>query len=347
MRLHPALRSGHSEIVSNLIAGDETILVILMNSSYLASLWKDESVFTERTNAMEGGTQTMCSSSSRVKRLWTITALTLFAAFALSVSPAEAWPWRKVWKTFEPRNKTGRTCNGIVAGGITLTKCSECWRGSDPGFPNCWGVSLYIGKFGIGHLLGYYSGTKNTVSGQKRKIGVKCRFCAAIAGGGLWMQSWVPRGWFATIGIRCTSPVQLVLHDSIPGPVEVANLQYAVVPEVIPVEDLSYDLEELPWILADMPKFVLSPGDSIEVVGPPEESEIADSVLVLRGMLVYQAACDDSTYIDTVPFAAEIFEETEPIPTLSEWGLIIFCVLLLGWMAWVVLRRQRRPAVRM
>jgi len=30
------------------------------------------------------------------------------------------------------------------------------------------------------------------------------------------------------------------------------------------------------------------------------------------------------------------------IPTLTEWGMIIFCVLLFGWMAWVIVRRRRR-----
>jgi hypothetical protein len=33
------------------------------------------------------------------------------------------------------------------------------------------------------------------------------------------------------------------------------------------------------------------------------------------------------------------------IPTLTEWGLIIFCVLLFGWMAWVIVRRRRRVTI--
>jgi len=33
------------------------------------------------------------------------------------------------------------------------------------------------------------------------------------------------------------------------------------------------------------------------------------------------------------------------IPTLTEWGMIIFCVLLFGWMTWVVVRRRRRVTV--
>ena len=33
------------------------------------------------------------------------------------------------------------------------------------------------------------------------------------------------------------------------------------------------------------------------------------------------------------------------IPTLSEWGMIIFCVLLLGFMAWVIVRKRRSMEV--
>lgn len=34
------------------------------------------------------------------------------------------------------------------------------------------------------------------------------------------------------------------------------------------------------------------------------------------------------------------------IPTLTEWGIIIFCVLLFGWMAWVIVRRRKGVNVR-
>lgn len=40
----------------------------------------------------------------------------------------------------------------------------------------------------------------------------------------------------------------------------------------------------------------------------------------------------------------EIWREL-PVPTLTEWGIIIFCVLLFGWMAWVVVRRRRRVTI--
>jgi len=34
------------------------------------------------------------------------------------------------------------------------------------------------------------------------------------------------------------------------------------------------------------------------------------------------------------------------IPTLTEWGMIIFCVLLFAWMAWVIVRRRKAAKVR-
>jgi hypothetical protein len=36
---------------------------------------------------------------------------------------------------------------------------------------------------------------------------------------------------------------------------------------------------------------------------------------------------------------------TGDIPTLTEWGMIIFGVLLFGWMAWVIVRRRRRVTI--
>ncbi len=37
----------------------------------------------------------------------------------------------------------------------------------------------------------------------------------------------------------------------------------------------------------------------------------------------------------------------DTIPTLGEWGLIIFSVLLVGWMAWVIVRRRRPADIQM
>lgn len=49
---------------------------------------------------------------------------------------------------------------------------------------------------------------------------------------------------------------------------------------------------------------------------------------------------------DPDPFTVVCAIVVEDIPTLTEWGLIIFCVLLFGWMAWVIVRRRKAVNVR-
>jgi Mn2+/Fe2+ NRAMP family transporter len=34
--------------------------------------------------------------------------------------------------------------------------------------------------------------------------------------------------------------------------------------------------------------------------------------------------------------------QAKAIPTISEWGMIIFSVLLIGWMAYTIVQRKRR-----
>ena len=36
---------------------------------------------------------------------------------------------------------------------------------------------------------------------------------------------------------------------------------------------------------------------------------------------------------------------TSDIPTLTEWGMIIFCVLLFGWMAWMIVKRRKTATI--
>jgi hypothetical protein len=43
---------------------------------------------------------------------------------------------------------------------------------------------------------------------------------------------------------------------------------------------------------------------------------------------------------DSLPYLEVTFTEQE-IPTLTEWGLIIFGLVLMGFMTWVFLRRRQ------
>ncbi|MEA3297341.1 MAG: IPTL-CTERM sorting domain-containing protein [candidate division Zixibacteria bacterium] len=62
------------------------------------------------------------------------------------------------------------------------------------------------------------------------------------------------------------------------------------------------------------------------------------TTLLMFVMSVVTAVAGDTTSVRTT--AAQ---EKCDIPTLGEWGLIIFCILLVGWMAWVIVRK-RKPA---
>jgi hypothetical protein len=43
--------------------------------------------------------------------------------------------------------------------------------------------------------------------------------------------------------------------------------------------------------------------------------------------------------------AAAVVCPVDEIPTLTEWGMIIFCVLLFAWMAWVIVHRRKKAIV--
>lgn len=41
-----------------------------------------------------------------------------------------------------------------------------------------------------------------------------------------------------------------------------------------------------------------------------------------------------------------VFYDTGTIPTLTEWGMIVFCVLLFGFMGWMIVRKRRSLEIR-
>jgi len=244
------------------------------------------------------------------KRLLTVIALTLLIAFVLSTTSAQAWPWRKVWLTFLVHNNTGHDVNGIIIGGFNFGYCTSCvsYPSHPFFFPSCYGSSVPIFMWGILSLHGYYYG-KSTVYPPPlnfKVVGVGCWWCAGITGAGVWLEDWVPRGWFQTCGLKCTSPVILTIDDSLPRPVTVANVEFACVAEPIPFDSFSYDYE-LPYEPADMPpESLLYPGDSIEVIGIFPE-DVGDSTVVIRAQLIALVDAEGrGSFWDTVYFAAQI-----------------------------------------
>lgn len=57
-------------------------------------------------------------------------------------------------------------------------------------------------------------------------------------------------------------------------------------------------------------------------------------------------AINDNYYPDNIGGFTVVYVISEEIPTLTEWGMIIFATLLLGFMAYTVIRRRKRVNVR-
>jgi hypothetical protein len=76
-----------------------------------------------------------------------------------------------------------------------------------------------------------------------------------------------------------------------------------------------------------------------------------NSLALTPGATLVAVLDPDGVHAETAPDAElnNTFSATVPtgvIPTLTEWGMIIFCVLLFGWMAWVIVRRRKAVNVR-
>jgi hypothetical protein len=89
--------------------------------------------------------------------------------------------------------------------------------------------------------------------------------------------------------------------------------------------------------------FVLQPGDSISIA-LGDLPNLPHSYIYVAGEMGYQMPDFDSSVVGFRHGHEELRQGEAAIPTLTEWGLIIFGVVLLGFITWVFLRR-RRPVV--
>ncbi|MFC1475553.1 IPTL-CTERM sorting domain-containing protein [Candidatus Zixiibacteriota bacterium] len=280
----------------------------------------------------------------RGKRLLVAMVLSLTVIFLITATVAQAWPWRTASIKFWVKNRTGYTCNRIIGGGLSLLKVSRCIKGGSPYFPSCWSAGQYIGMYGLGYLQGFYFGDRTTGNGVWRKIGFKRKFCVSIIGAGVWLQDgWRPRGWFPLFGIKCRSPISIKVDDSLPQPFRIAGVEYALGEDPEPIDTLEWDAD-LPWEATPLVDEWLYPGDSILIPGIPDEQEIGDRLVVLRGKLIADITTDDTSYVDTVLFSAQIYNDESPIPTLNEWGMILMFILMAAAIVWFMVRQRRRMA---
>ena len=107
----------------------------------------------------------------------------------------------------------------------------------------------------------------------------------------------------------------------------------------------------LNWVmtLGSLRGLTLRSASTVTMVSEVLDQWPADNMTYTAVTDVYFVNVDDPT--DTVlmfPMAGTVgtISHTQTtIPTLNEWGMIIFCVLLFGWMAWMVVRRKRSVTV--
>jgi hypothetical protein len=132
-------------------------------------------------------------------------------------------------------------------------------------------------------------------------------------------------------------PATLVLRNDFEGcpyPTIIANISYAVLPSEIPLDSLNAENAYLASVLeplADGP-FEMLLGDSLAIPIP---------VPIPPGyVVVYRFDGGFQSPNEFVDFGQHHWVGQE-IPTLTEWGLIIFGVVLLGFITWVFLRRRR------
>jgi hypothetical protein len=82
------------------------------------------------------------------------------------------------------------------------------------------------------------------------------------------------------------------------------------------------------------------------MTGDPDDSLVLwTDPLPQQGAVVFQYFVLSGGGDTLAVFTNEAVLEETAIPTLTEWGMIIFCVLLFGWMAYSIVRKRRRTMI--
>ena len=117
------------------------------------------------------------------------------------------------------------------------------------------------------------------------------------------------------------------------GPIEVTELNWAVIDRELPPEMLNDSL----W--GPFSRIIWHPlGDLVLCYG---DSTVFDLGPQTPGKTILVRVNLENGGYEVVQYRMRGGD----IPTLTEWGLIIFAVLLSAWMAWMFLRRRRRVTV--
>lgn len=105
------------------------------------------------------------------------------------------------------------------------------------------------------------------------------------------------------------------------------------------------------WIMV----FDSLPGETLRTISPViiVSDTLSDwPIPNMRHVAITNAYFEDinnpgDTVLEYDLIGTEVTVSPAVIPTLTEWGMIIFCALLFAWMAWVLVRRRKRITIGM
>jgi hypothetical protein len=148
----------------------------------------------------------------------------------------------------------------------------------------------------------------------------------------IW-QTWVgtaecPVGdyiWFPMSGPKASGP----------QPPYTIERMWAYTPEVIPLDSLTQGnsmLEGLDWSEPQIEIMYGEPGENLEMWTDPLPQE---------GGVIFTYTVSSARQIEMVFINQAELEPPSDIPTLSEWAMIIFAVVIMALMTYVIVRRRR------
>jgi hypothetical protein len=292
---------------------------------------------------------------SKVILLFTATAMIL----GLTVSQTQAAEVFRTLSNFTLRNSTGQDVNDfdLIVRGDNLT-CSSIdeyyhgwgtvWNGTE------WVASGGCQNLGPGRIRITWSDPDNPILPSKKShFGVTFTKCHANvrAEEALWtfdgvqvgripmiFQTWV--GTFECPVADILWPPDIIPVPPDPGPPWEIVRSWAWTDTLIPLDSLTPDnsmVMSLPWEPTIVETLSGDPNDSLPLWTDP---------LPQSGGVVVQYSVISGGDTQAVFTNEAALEEAEAIPTLTEWGMIIFGVVLLGFITWVFLRRRKGVAVK-
>jgi hypothetical protein len=187
-----------------------------------------------------------------------------------------------------------------------------------------------------------------------QKVHFGAQFATNTPGGKVVEAVWTYQGarvalapvtWSTTIPTD-SCPIAHVIWppDSTPVYLEVAPpwviaQAWAWTPVILPLDSLVYTnpaVQALGWSAIFQDTLGGLPYDSLVLWTDPLPQE---------GAVIFQYFVLSEARETLAVFTNEGALELSIIPTLTEWGMIIFGVLLFGWMAWMIVRRRRRVTI--